>query len=110
MDATRERASMTSRDAFAALVARLKALFDEGDFETIWSERCRFGISVGEDQLEADDWFWFNAYPALAGLRLRKMPGFPLDNFCGLADNSVSYGDAAQVSARDEINRLYFGS
>lgn len=110
LEGTHRRAASTSAEEFAALVPTFRAWYAEGELGSIWDERCRYGSSVGEDQLPPGDWFWFNAFAALAGLKMRKMPGFPLDNFCGLADSGTDNGDPTQIETKNEINRLYFGS
>jgi hypothetical protein len=107
LQATRRNAQGTTASGYATIVRQFRHLYEAGDLHDVWQERCAFGISAGPSMMDSEDWFWFNAYPALAGLRLGKMPGFPLDNICGLADASVDYGDTAQINAAGAIQALY---
>jgi hypothetical protein len=69
--------------------------------------RCEYGLAAGEDQFRDHDWFWFNALPALAGLRLKRPHGFPLDNFCGLAEAADDLSLITEATAVRHINQLY---
>jgi len=107
---TRRLAEATSDMQFSNLVARFKASCAHGDYATVWASRCAFGYAVDRDRFESrDDWFWFNAYPALAGLELGKPKGPPLDTFCGLAEDARG-ADPEQRRAAQEIHRRYFGN
>lgn len=106
--ATRSR-SFDSQ-SLANAVAQFRQLYNAHDYSTIWYTRCGYGITVGAEKLPGSNWYWFNAYAALAGLHLAKSKGFPLDNYCGLADVATDYDDPEQVGATKEINRRYFGN
>jgi hypothetical protein len=109
LDATRKAVATQTVEGFSIEVSEWQQWFSSGRLEEIWHARSRYGMSAGESSMPAQSWFWFNALPALAGLRLRKMPGYPLDNYCGLAD-SCTAADSSQAAAIKDINFLYFGT
>lgn len=108
---TARKASETTAAQLKQVVTRFRAAYEQGVYDGIWAERCAFGDDIGEDRFDSQsDWYWFNAHPALAGLRLGKVKGPPLSTFCGLADAATNRSDPAQSQATREINERYHGS
>ncbi len=80
------------------------------EYDEIWERRCDFGIGVDPNKFASQkEWYWFNAYAALAGLELGKeREGGPLSVYCGLADRASNASDPEQRQVTGEINRWFF--
>jgi hypothetical protein len=96
-------------DQFAGLVQGMRKAYELGLLEQVWLTRGGLLTVADEADMSQPVWYWFNAYAALAGLRLRKLPGFELNAFCGYADQATDYRDAEQGKTTAEIKRMYFG-
>jgi hypothetical protein len=107
---TRARAASVTPEQYAGLVGRLAQMYRAGRHEDIWALRCSFGFSVGEAMFaERGDWYWFNAYAALAGLHLGKPRAAPLSVYCGQADAAADRSDEREQAVTSEINRAFAG-
>jgi hypothetical protein len=89
--------------------ALMKSQYEQGELEVVWKRRLAAGYNVGQGASPREDWFAFNALPALAALRLGYRDHSFVATCCGYAEQAVDYSDAAQVALVDEFKRLYFG-
>lgn len=85
----------------------------QGNYARVWHHRFELGLGFEQGAASDRDWFWVNAYPALAALRLEADPSarHPLVSTCaGYADQvHRSLGDAERA-ANAEIAQRFFGS
>jgi len=95
---------------FTAVVARMRRDYELGRVKQVYAERDGYGYGIDESAMPQKEWFWFNAYAALAGIRLGYNPlvGY-LAGYCGMATSSVDWDEPAQVAAGQEIEKAAFG-
>jgi hypothetical protein len=73
----------------------------------VWERRVALGYRLQQNDAVQKDWFWVNALPALAGLRL-GLKEHPFVAMCaGIADQTVDRGNAYQMKAITEINQQF---
>ena len=82
--------------------------FEAGRYQAVWEHRLRLGYEFGQEGIGDRDWFWLNAHPALAALRIGVKHPF-VATCAGYADQ-VHRGlgeEAARANA--EISERFFG-
>tara|TARA_R100000306_G_C4347453_1_gene128338 strand:- start:174 stop:524 length:351 start_codon:yes stop_codon:yes gene_type:complete len=94
---------------YAGIVLWMREAYDGGRYDAVWARRVAFGYGVGESHMSNDDFFWFNALPALAAMN-RGQRDHPAVAMCaGFAEQAADKSDAEQSQAVQEINDRYFG-
>lgn len=74
----------------------------------VWERRVALGYRLQQSNAAQKDWFWVNALPALAGLRL-GLKEHPFVATCvGIADQTVDPSNAYQMKAMTAINQQFF--
>lgn len=102
------KSAKRSPEVLHSVVAKFRSGYGGGDSRGIWNQRDAYGYNIGEEQFASrEDWFWFNAYPALSGLNLGMDRGAPLSTYCGLADQAHDRNDPEQKHVVDEIRARY---
>ena len=94
---------------YAGIVTWMREAYDGGRFEAVWARRLDFGYGVGESHMSGDDFFWFNALPALAALKCGQRDHPAVAMCAGRAEQATNRADQAQSDAVKEINDRYFG-
>jgi hypothetical protein len=102
-----------------ALAAWMRREFEAGHHQAVWEHRLHLGYEFGQQDLGDRDWFWLNAYPALAALRIGVKADssspfsgqhHPFVATCAGYADQVHRGlgeDAARANA--EISERFFG-
>lgn len=86
--------------------------FDSGDYASVWERRVALGYSLTQDGAPAETWYWVNALPALAALRLDNRDHPFVATAAGFADQvywGLSERTAAIESTNTEIQQRFFG-
>jgi hypothetical protein len=79
-----------------------------GQLQSVWGRRLELGSGVSAQGVPQSDWFWLNAAPALAALRLGLKDHPMVAMCCGVAEQARNRDDAEQSAAVAEFNRLFF--
>ena len=95
--------------AMTRTVEWMQAGYAAGRLQEVWERRLQHGYGAGQDDAPQATWFWFNALPALAALRLGKRDHPFVATCCGLAGDAVDRSDPDQAAAQREYEHLYFG-
>lgn len=93
--------------AMSAVVVWMRTAYEDGQLDAIWQCRLRYGYGVDHDNETQSDWFWFNAYPALAALKTGRRDHPLVATCCGLADQAADRKSPEQARAQDEFEQLY---
>jgi hypothetical protein len=86
--------------------------FDGGDYAAVWERRVALGYSLSQNEAPAETWYWVNALPALAALRLGNRDHPFVATAAGYADQvfwSVAERDASMEATNAEIQQRFFG-
>jgi len=86
--------------------------FAADDYEAIWHRRLELGLRLSGENVKTETWFWVNALPALAALRLGAKDHPLVSTAAGFADDAyrnLSGQDDQAQEAMAEINRRFFG-
>ena len=97
----------------------MRRAFNAGNYAPVWEHRLRLGYEFGQHDIGDREWFWLNAYPALAALRARvradsasPAPGqhHPFVATCaGYADDVHRGLGEEEARANAEISQRFFG-
>jgi hypothetical protein len=102
--------TMTAADVVAT-AEWMAARFGAGDYQPVWDRRLAIGYDLGPEGVPAATWFWFNAHPALAALRLGEKAHPFVATCAGYADQARWDVDEPEARAAvTEIHERYFGS
>ena len=82
--------------------------FSSGNLEGVWAKRLALGYGVPQEGVSDNVWFWLNAYPAVAGLRLGYRDHPFLATCAGSADQVRDWQNAQHEAAMNEINTRFF--
>ena len=102
-----ESLEAASADDLSALAGWMGERYRADDLRAVWERRVAIAHGLPRDRMRQPDYFWTNAWGALAGLSLHESdhPGVALS--AGLAEQAMDPSDPAQVEAVERINRLY---
>ncbi len=64
-----------TRDDLQELYMWMREAYIRRKYQAVWARRCALGFSMGRMDATQVQWFWINALPAMAGLKLN--PGLP---------------------------------
>jgi hypothetical protein len=82
------------------------------DYEAVWHRRLELGLGLSGENVEMETWFWVNALPALAALRLGAKDHPLVATSAGYADQACRHlpdPDDQIQGAMSEINERFFG-
>lgn len=85
------------------------ARYQSNEFASVWNRRLAIGSGLSRDLLSDHDYFWVNAYSALAALELGQQDHPTLPLCIGLSTQSLDSTDTAQTEALAEVRRRYYG-
>jgi len=88
---------------------RIRDLIAHGQLREAWDRRLQLGYGVSREGVPQSDWFWLNADPAIAALKLGFKDHPAVAMCCGVAEEARDRSDPEQVAAVAEFNRLFFG-
>jgi hypothetical protein len=95
-----------------SLRAWMKARFDAGDYDAVWSRRAALGLSLTQQEASPETWFWVNALPALAALREGERHHPLIATAAGYAEQAHRSIDGPPDPAADstmaEIKKRFF--
>ncbi len=87
---------------------RMRNQLAAGQLQSVWGRRLELGTGVSPQGVPLPDWFWLNAAPAIAALRLGLKDHPMVAMCCGVAEQARNRDDAEQSAAVAEFNRLFF--
>lgn len=76
--------------------------------QAVWERRLAGGFGAAGDGVSQEDWFWYNALPALSALRLGLKAHPLVATCCGWADGDVDRTDPEQVITVQEFEAMFF--
>ncbi len=95
---------------FAAVVEKMRRDYEGGRFGKVFGVRDSFGYNIGDSDMPRAEWFWFNAYGALAGIQMGLDPlQGRLAGYCGYATTSLDWNNPRERAAKEEIETASFG-
>lgn len=87
---------------------RLRERYRQGNYQFVWDRRVQLGYGVPEEGVASRDYFWLNAAPALAALKLGLKEHPMVSMCCGVAEQHADRSDPEQNAAVQDFNRLFF--
>lgn len=102
-----ESLEAASADELAALAGWMGERYRANDLRAVWERRVAIAHGLPRERMRQPDYFWTNAWGALAGLSLRERDHPALALAAGLAEQAVDRSDPEQVEAVETIKRLY---
>lgn len=87
---------------------QMRSQLASGQLQGVWGRRLELGTGVSPQGVPQPDWFWLNAAPALAALRMGLKDHPMVAMCCGLAEQARNRDDAEQSAAVAQFNRFFF--
>jgi hypothetical protein len=98
-----------TRDDFQVLYMWMREAYIRGEYQVVWARRCALGYGMGENDATKTQWFWINALPAMAGLKLNLKDDLALATWAALASTSVDWSSDVQKQWMRGIEIGYHG-
>jgi hypothetical protein len=87
----------------------IRQLVAQGQLDSAWARRVQLGYGVPAEEVPQADYFWLDAAPAIAGLRLGRKDHPMVPMCCGMAEMNQDRNDPEQRAAVAEFTRLFHG-
>jgi hypothetical protein len=100
------KSSTPASSSFPEIVASMRHNYEAGRFPEVCKTAKKYdALAFEHKDASENEWFWFNAYAALAGLKTQHSLLGDVGGWCGFATTS-GFGDPAMKAAKDEILQL----
>jgi hypothetical protein len=100
------KSSTPASGSFSEIVTRMRSDYEAGRLNEVYKTAKKYDeIAFEYRETSESEWFWFNAYAALAGLKSKRSLMGDIAGWCGFATTS-GFGDPAMKAVKDEILRL----
>lgn len=102
-----EPLDQASPDELAAIADWMRKRYAEGHHRAVWERRVAIAYGLPHDRMSQPDYFWTNAYGALAGLELQEKDHPMVATSAGLAEQALDRSQVDQVEVVQQINQRY---
>jgi len=108
-DADTESSEGWVLEDYADLLSWMREEWRARERRTIWEQRVALGYQLVQGPATQNQWFWINAFPAMAALRIGLKEHPLVATFAGMAENILDPDNEGQQKAVDDIRKRFFG-